>query len=421
MDIALCCWTKKLHLPIILSMKISDFSKKSKLPVNTIRYYMRLGLLKPDKRASAYEFSDSCLEDAKRIRQYKAYGFSLKCIAQLIELEREPSADKDSLRDLCQLKASQVKLDLEKTRQDVLEAIHQLELQLEQTIKMDKSTVNAIPMELFLLIECPYCNKSLAWQDISLITNTVISGRGDCACGFSADIHNGVLTASNVNQVILPVLDKNLDTNRRMDAQEVSQKSMRNRWIINKLKATKLEEKVVFEDVPNVSSFLLECIEELPAEAYYIISDTDPSVIHRIMRVIRAKAPGHKILFLVDDGIHHPIRKASIDCLLDYHASEIFRKYGYQSQLSEIKAYLAEEAHLIGVFTYLVKANPQRLAEQNTRYDLKQYKLALAEQGINILDADPNTYVSDASYFADNDYKNERFSYFVFSGLLEKS
>jgi len=421
MDTALCCWTKKLQLPIILFMKISDFSKKSKLPVNTIRYYMRLGLLRPDKRASTYEFSDSCLEDAKRIKQYKAYGFSLKCIAQLMELEREPSTDKSSLRDLCQLQASQVKFKLEKTRQDVLEAIHQLELQLDQTIRMDNSTVNAIPIELFLLIQCPYCDKALAWRDISLINNTVISGKGDCACGFSAVIHNGVLTASNVNQVILPVLDKNFDTNRRMDAQEVSQKSMRNRWIINKLKATKLEEKVIFEDVLNVSGFLLECIEELPAEAYYIISDTDPSVIHRIMRVIRAKAPDHKILFLVDDGIHHPIRKASIDCLLDYHASEIFRKYGFQSQLNEIKAYAAKGALLIGVFTYLVKANPQRLAEQNTRYDLKEYKSTLVDQGLSIVDSDANVYVSNASYFADNDYKNERFSYFVFSGLLEKS
>jgi DNA-binding transcriptional MerR regulator len=77
-------------------MLISQFAARSGLPVDTVRYYVRLGLLRPEESlkggARPYQvFSDEHLLAARIIRTAQSLGMSLKEIAT-ISHERRTTA-----------------------------------------------------------------------------------------------------------------------------------------------------------------------------------------------------------------------------------------------------------------------------------------------------------------------------------------
>lgn len=70
-------------------MKIGAFAKKFGVSVDTVRYYIELELLLPDKKASAqYEFTPSCVDDMAFINEMKQYHFTLQEIRQMLLLKR---------------------------------------------------------------------------------------------------------------------------------------------------------------------------------------------------------------------------------------------------------------------------------------------------------------------------------------------
>jgi len=74
-------------------MLISQFAARAGLPVDTVRYYVRLGLLRPEDSAKGganpYQvFSDEHLLAAQIIRTAQSLGMSLKEIAAISQERR---------------------------------------------------------------------------------------------------------------------------------------------------------------------------------------------------------------------------------------------------------------------------------------------------------------------------------------------
>lgn len=70
-------------------MKVGEFSKKSGLSIDTVRYYEKLGLIKPDRTGSRIKYySDSDLEQIKTIIALKKLNLSLQDIQRMFELDR---------------------------------------------------------------------------------------------------------------------------------------------------------------------------------------------------------------------------------------------------------------------------------------------------------------------------------------------
>ncbi|MCQ6383699.1 MerR family transcriptional regulator, partial [Bacillus cereus] len=64
-------------------MKISKFAEVNNVSVDTIRHYMDLGLVIPEKKGSHYFFDEYCQKDIELILEYKWIGFSLNEIKEL--------------------------------------------------------------------------------------------------------------------------------------------------------------------------------------------------------------------------------------------------------------------------------------------------------------------------------------------------
>ena len=97
--------------------KISEFSRLSRIPLQTLRYYDQLGILKPTKtdESTGYRYySSEQLLEINRIVIFKELGFTLQQIAQL--LQEEISAEQ--IRGMLRLKESEIErlLDIERSK-----------------------------------------------------------------------------------------------------------------------------------------------------------------------------------------------------------------------------------------------------------------------------------------------------------------
>ena len=72
-------------------MRIGEASKRSGVPVSTIRYYIRRGLIVPDGEGTQYLFDEQDCHTLERIVQFKKWGLSLETAHRLLSLERVSS------------------------------------------------------------------------------------------------------------------------------------------------------------------------------------------------------------------------------------------------------------------------------------------------------------------------------------------
>jgi DNA-binding transcriptional MerR regulator len=79
----------------MINYLISDLAKKSGLSSDTIRFYEKKGLIKPEFRANnQYRyFNESSLKRLLLIKRYRSLNIGLKEIENLIGLEHTPQAD----------------------------------------------------------------------------------------------------------------------------------------------------------------------------------------------------------------------------------------------------------------------------------------------------------------------------------------
>lgn len=92
--------------------KISEFSRLSRIPIQTLRYYDQIGLFKPARidRSTGYRYyAAEQLLEINRIVIFKELGFTLQQMVQL--LQEDISAEQ--IRGMLRLKESEIQQLLE--------------------------------------------------------------------------------------------------------------------------------------------------------------------------------------------------------------------------------------------------------------------------------------------------------------------
>ena len=82
-------------------MRIGEASKRSGVPVSTIRYYIRRGLIVPDGEGTQYLFDEQDCHTLERIVQFKKWGLSLETAHRLLSLERVSSGVEQDMVEDC--------------------------------------------------------------------------------------------------------------------------------------------------------------------------------------------------------------------------------------------------------------------------------------------------------------------------------
>lgn len=127
-------------------VKVGEFSRKSGLSVDTVRYYEKLGLLKPDRsRSRVKNYSEADLEQVKTIIALKKFNLSLQDIQKMFELDSR--YDDKSITEAEKLDViTELKCILDKAYAEVLTTEKQIKItkaKLEKSInKVNKSLEN---------------------------------------------------------------------------------------------------------------------------------------------------------------------------------------------------------------------------------------------------------------------------------------
>jgi len=259
-----------------------------------------------------------------------------------------------------------------------------------------------IPMELFSLIYCPYCNVPLSWHMVCVVNNAIRSGHGYCSCGYLADIEDGILIDRSRSDIIIRIIDANRESVKKRPAKDVSYVEEFYRWLMAHLSRENLKGKILFEDVINTISFLSRSTDELDPDARYILCDTDLGVVKYHMQSIRSITPQAKLLMIVDDGVHHPIKRGCIDVALDYCSSEIMQQYGYPSVFPVIRPYVRDGTLVLGRFSYMLKRSRRPLdhgVSNAVQYQLAPFKQNMRGHGIVLAHEKIGTQTVDESIY----------------------
>lgn len=70
-------------------MKTKDITKLSGLSKDTIRFYEKLGLVKPNRESYSREYADDDLERIEQIKQLKGLDFTLSEIKLLVDIDEK--------------------------------------------------------------------------------------------------------------------------------------------------------------------------------------------------------------------------------------------------------------------------------------------------------------------------------------------
>lgn len=91
-------------------MKIGEVARRVGIPIDTVRYYERNGLLPPPaRRASGYrDYHDSDIARLNFVLRAKALGFTLVEIRELLELSDAAEGDMANIRGLAASKLQDI-------------------------------------------------------------------------------------------------------------------------------------------------------------------------------------------------------------------------------------------------------------------------------------------------------------------------
>ena len=95
-------------------MNIGQLSRRTGVPIDTVRYYERQGLLPPpERRASGYrQYGQPDIARLRFIRRAKELGFSLQDIHDLLRLSSQADADRSEVRALAQQRLTDIERKL---------------------------------------------------------------------------------------------------------------------------------------------------------------------------------------------------------------------------------------------------------------------------------------------------------------------
>lgn len=91
-------------------LTIGQLAKKTKVNVETVRYYERRGLIsEPPRRESGYrQYSQDAVSRIQFIKHAKELGFSLKEISELLSLRVDPDTDCGDVRKRAEAKIQEI-------------------------------------------------------------------------------------------------------------------------------------------------------------------------------------------------------------------------------------------------------------------------------------------------------------------------
>ena len=340
-------------------MRIGKFCEANGITIDTIRHYMDLGLIVPEKNGGHYFFDEVCQKDLEQILEFKGMGFSLneiKMISHYKNFGQLTPYEEDTYYQSLFLNKYE---NLEHEINHLKEAKNNLKLKLDELSAKTTKPASKMGIDLTLLsmLTCLKCNHLLTLKEGVVNRNQIMSGMLSCDCGEEYFIESGILIAGTH---IKYKAGNNLVNNIPNYIHETDPIFLENlnkslHWSKRKLEQINLHKKVVLELGTGIGFFLRNIYQTLPEDCLYICVDYNLERHQFLKNLLERLDSKRKFLFICADFREIPLSNHSVDVLIDGTGTSNYSFENEEFLLHQVDSLVKLESYLLG--TYLTFSN----------------------------------------------------------------
>jgi DNA-binding transcriptional MerR regulator len=377
-------------------MKIKEFSIKFDLSYDTIRYYMKLNLINPQKSGGHYDFDQEDQEDMEEILNLKEMEFSLEEIKEILSFKRIgrlSNYQKNSYyQNLYQQKLKMIdKRVIElKTAKKALNR-HLKSLKKENNEKQNDLSLNLNLLDLFA---CPVCGSNLTLSAQKIENNRIHQGSLNCSCGEKIIIEDGILYTRDVydredGEEVFETdpLFHVTDYIKQTDSEFMDQSYKSLEWLKNRLNYNDLKNKIILEPGSGYGLLLRNIYDQLPANSTYICVEHNAELNRYLKSLLELSPSGPEVIFLTAELPNLPLKEKSRDYLIDYSgiSNFSFHNQGFLPEL--LLEYFKEHFKMTAIFIIYHKFGAKNIVERKYRdyFIFSNIKNKLTEMGFELM------------------------------------
>lgn len=331
-------------------MKIGEFAIKCGVSKDTVRFYMKNGLLIPGGMGAQYSFTEREFQDMQTILKMKEQHFTLQEIHRFLDIKRVSTMlEPESIQEAVTLLNGK-RLELERQIQSLQGICTGISRDI-QKFSCDEEIPGehtGVPVRSMPLLVCPHCGSALELENASLSSRYIYNGLLHCRCGYRADIDNGIIKTGNLYTAPYDVPDLQRKLYRNVNEDFVTYLQKCSDFTLNTLRSLGLKRKVVLEGHINSYFFLYNNFRYLENDCLYIMVDKYPEMLRMYKRLIDQLNLGLDILYIADATMDWPLRHGSVDVMVDFIGDEEHSLYFKSFYVRDVKPFLTDDAHIIG-------------------------------------------------------------------------
>lgn len=336
-------------------MKIGTFAKLFHVTTDTVRYYIDLGLLIPDKKNTQYQMNQSCLDDMAFITNLKKFHFSLQEIQQILSYQRVTNFSDHEDIDYYNNLLMDKKNELNKKKEDISKAIQLIEKAVQTNSSSPKEeNFTGVPLSFVNLLYCPKCRIPLEMKEVTIKQVYIQTGKITCTCGYEAAFEEGIIITPNLYETSpYPSYFYDKETIKEIHPTMINLFEKSNFWFQKVLQnVVDLKNKLIVET--NIDAFvtLPKCIDVLETSASYVFSGYSLAMLKKVRKRIERMNPKPTALYILNCDLNLPLKPFSIDVFVDSFTSNDFSLLNPQFPIQVLKNYFHSNTTIVGGYSY---------------------------------------------------------------------
>ncbi|SHN69338.1 MerR family transcriptional regulator [Desulfitobacterium chlororespirans] len=407
-------------------MRIGEFASKLNITQDTVRHYMDLGLLIPQKNGGQYFFEQDDMDDMEKIMNLKQLNFSLTEILKVLSYKRMTGMDSEEYRTLYLSLLEEKKNKIDAEVQKHLEVRSKLRGNIDLIKSREKRELKRIgfPIAALTMLACPQCRAPLHISDGTIEKNMIFEADIQCDCGYNAIIEDGIYVDPKVRKITYPDGSKFPTREEFLAAASTKYINLRYKamdMVIEAIQKESRHPRYILEIDPCICLFLMQYIKHLPMGTTYILNYNDFEKLNFAKKEIEANYDHKHFIFFCCDVRDLPLAKNSLDIIVDFLMTKAYARSEQEFVVKRVLPLLQMNGLLTGVYPYVKPRSQNALVVPSPIRDYlnkEHIHDKLSELGVmKMRDSDLGPVVENNPY--ETDIRGKELFFNIFAGKPE--
>ena len=369
-------------------MKIGEFATFNNTTIDTIRHYMDMSLLTPEKKGTFYEFDESDQTDFETILKFKDIGFSLSEIQTLMLFEKigrhTGYTRRVTYKTFFENKLRWIEEEILKLEQ-MKDRLNKSLNEIEETKTLETNSAG-VPIEALALFHCYKCDQPYEMTEGYVQQGKVVTGVLNCACDKALEIKKGIIYGEGALKAEeSPTFDDSFieDYITTTHVGYLKNLQLAVQWNRKNFELVSGKSGLILDLGSGRGFFLRNMLDLLPSDAYYIAVDHNPNAHQWLAKAMEGVKGSERILYLCCDFKNIPLKGQSVDLLIDATGSTNYAFDNAEFLLDSIMPLLKMGSKIFGHYIIFHNFKTNTLIPKESRKWFTKEKVAdhLSELG----------------------------------------